>query len=120
MSPGLDLLTAVMRHYQQVTGRQLSADRIMAWNLRQALGDALWHSEAGIPLNDHRTPPQWVEDLAARFSQLGIDPEAPPAAIQQTARRPNQDRRPAIPKSAQPGRVPVLPRLPDPVPHARR
>jgi aminoglycoside phosphotransferase (APT) family kinase protein len=82
MGPGLELLTAVMRHYQQVTGRQLSADRIMAWHLRQALGDALWHSEAGLPLNDHRTPPQWVEDLAARFSALSIDHEAPPAASQ--------------------------------------
>lgn len=91
MGPGLQLLTAVMRHYQQVTGRQLSADRIMAWHLRQALGDALWHSEAGIPLNDHRSPPQWVDDLAARFNELGIAPEAPPAAIQQTARRPEQD-----------------------------
>ena len=80
MGPGLRLLTAVMRHYQQVTGRELSADRIMAWHLRQALGDALWHSEAGIPLNDHRTPPQWVEDLAARFSEFGIDPGAPPGA----------------------------------------
>ena len=84
MGPGLELLTAVMHHYQQVTGRQLSSDRVMAWHLRQALGDALWHSEAGIPLNDHRTPPQWVDDLAARFSALGIDPEAPPAASPRT------------------------------------
>jgi aminoglycoside phosphotransferase (APT) family kinase protein len=91
MGPGLELLAAIMRHYQQVTGRQLSADRVMAWHLRQALGDALWHSEAGIPLNDHRTPPQWVDDLAARFSALGIDPQVPPAAIQQTTRRPNED-----------------------------
>jgi aminoglycoside phosphotransferase (APT) family kinase protein len=91
LEPGLELLTAVMRHYQQVTGQQLSAGRIMAWHLRQALGDALWHSEAGIPLNDHRTPPQWVDDLAARFSALGINPQVPPAAIQQTTRRPNQD-----------------------------
>ena len=82
MGPGLELLTALMRHYQQVTGRQLSADRVMAWHLRQALGDVLWRSEAGIPLADHRTPPQWVDDLAARFSALGIDPEAPPAANQ--------------------------------------
>jgi aminoglycoside phosphotransferase (APT) family kinase protein len=82
MGPGLELLTAVMRRYRQVTGRQLSADRVMAWHLRQALGDALWHSEAGIPLNDHRTPPQWVDDLAARFSALGIDPSVPPAASQ--------------------------------------
>jgi aminoglycoside phosphotransferase (APT) family kinase protein len=44
LGPGLELLTAVMQHYQQVTGRQLSADRVMAWHLRQALGDAMWHS----------------------------------------------------------------------------
>ena len=74
MGPGLDLLTAVMRQYQRVTGRELSAERIMAWHLRQALGDVLWQSEAGLPLNDHGTPPQWVDDLAARFSALGIGP----------------------------------------------
>jgi aminoglycoside phosphotransferase (APT) family kinase protein len=77
MGPGVQLLTATMRHYQQLTGRQLSAERIMAWNLRQTLGDALWRSEAGLPLPDHRTPPEWVDDLAARFRALGIDPEAP-------------------------------------------
>jgi aminoglycoside phosphotransferase (APT) family kinase protein len=77
MGPGVELLTAVMRHYQQITGRHLSADRVMAWHLRTALGDALWRSEAGIPLADHRTPQEWVDDLAARFTMLGIDPEAP-------------------------------------------
>jgi len=74
MGPGLELLTAVMRHYQQVTGRQLSTERVMAWHLRHALGDVLWRSEAGLLLGDHRTPSQWVEDLAERFSALGIDP----------------------------------------------
>jgi aminoglycoside phosphotransferase (APT) family kinase protein len=74
MGPGLELLTAIMRHYQQVTGRRLSPARVMAWHLRQALGDVLWRSEGGLPLADHRTPPQWVEDLAARFSALSIDP----------------------------------------------
>ena len=34
MGPGVELLTAVMRYYQQSTGRQLSADRVMAWHLR--------------------------------------------------------------------------------------
>lgn len=77
MGPGVELLTAVMRHYQQITGRHLSTDRVMAWHLRTALGDALWRSEAGIALSDHRTPPEWVDDLAARFTMLGIDPEAP-------------------------------------------
>ncbi len=42
------------------------------------LPTALWRSEAAIPLPDHRTPPQWVDDLAVRFSALGIDPEMPP------------------------------------------
>jgi Phosphotransferase enzyme family len=69
MGHGVDLLTAVMRHYQQLTGRQLSTDRVMAWHLPTALGDALWRSEAGIPLADHRTPPDWVDDLAARFTR---------------------------------------------------
>jgi len=62
----------------------------MAWHLRQALGDVLWRSEAGLPLNDRRTPSEWVEDLAARFAALGIDPEASPVelAIGETARGP--------------------------------
>jgi aminoglycoside phosphotransferase (APT) family kinase protein len=80
MGPGLELLTAAVRRYQQLTGRQLSAARVMAWHLRNALGDALWRTEAGIALADHRTPPEWADDVAARFSALGIDPEAPPAA----------------------------------------
>ena len=78
--PDVELLTAVMPHYQRITGRQLSVERVMAWHLRTALGDALWRSEAGIPLADHRTPPEWVDDLATRFSMLGIEPEPPPAA----------------------------------------
>jgi aminoglycoside phosphotransferase (APT) family kinase protein len=74
MGPGVELLTATMRHYQQVTGRELSTARVMAWHLRNALGDALWRAEAGIPLPDHRTPPEWVDDVAVRFGALGIDP----------------------------------------------
>jgi aminoglycoside phosphotransferase (APT) family kinase protein len=74
IGPGPELLTAITRHYQRVTGRQLSTARVMAWHVRQALGDVLWRSEADLPLADHRTPPQWVEDLAARFSALRIDP----------------------------------------------
>jgi aminoglycoside phosphotransferase (APT) family kinase protein len=71
--PGVELLTATMRHYEHLTGRRLAIDRVMAWHLRTALGDALWRSEAGIPLPDHRTPAAWVDDLAIRFRELGID-----------------------------------------------
>jgi len=48
-----------------------------AWSRPAALRLA---RETGIPLADHRTPPEWVDDLAARFSMLGIDPETPPTA----------------------------------------
>lgn len=68
--PGVELLAATMRHY---TGRELAVERIMAWHLRTALGDALWRSEAGIHLPDHRTPPEWVADLDARLTALGIE-----------------------------------------------
>ena len=29
----------------------------MAWHVRTALGDVVWRTEAGMPLADHRTPP---------------------------------------------------------------
>jgi aminoglycoside phosphotransferase (APT) family kinase protein len=71
MGPGLELLAAIMRHYQRLAGRELSVERVMAWHVRQALGDALWRSEAGIPLPDHRAPGEWVADLGDRFRCLG-------------------------------------------------
>lgn len=43
----------------------------MAWHRRTALGDALWRSEAGIHLPDHRTPVEWVEDLQRRLTAMG-------------------------------------------------
>jgi thiamine kinase-like enzyme len=74
LGPGVELLTATVRHYQDAAGRPLSVERIMAWHVRQALGDVLWRTDAGIHLADHRTPPGWVDDLAARFRALGLGP----------------------------------------------
>ena len=71
MGPGLELLTATIRHYEFIAGRQLSTERLMAWHLRQTLGDALWRSEAGLLLPDHRTPGEWVAGIAVRFRSLG-------------------------------------------------
>ncbi|HEX3784311.1 MAG TPA: aminoglycoside phosphotransferase family protein [Pseudonocardiaceae bacterium] len=71
--PGVELLTATLRHYRELAGRGLSVERVMAWHLRTALDDALWRSEAGVALPDHRTPADWVRDLAARFDALGLD-----------------------------------------------
>lgn len=72
MGPGVELLTATMRHYERLTGRALSAERIMAWHVRQALGEVLWRSEASLPLPDYRSPGVWVDDIAARFRELSI------------------------------------------------
>ncbi len=74
LGPGTELLTAVMRHYEPLAGRPLSVERIMAWHVRQALGDVVWRTDAGIHLADHRTPPDWVDDLSARFAELSLDP----------------------------------------------
>jgi aminoglycoside phosphotransferase (APT) family kinase protein len=74
LGPGTELLTAIMRHYQPIGGRALSVERIMAWHVRHALGDVRWRTDAGIHLADHRTPPDWVDDLSARFAELGLDP----------------------------------------------
>jgi hypothetical protein len=74
LGPGLELLLAMVRHYERYAGRPVRMDRVMAWHVRTALGDALWHTEARIPLPDHRTPPEWVDDVARRFAELGIGP----------------------------------------------
>lgn len=72
--PTTELLTATMRHYRQITDHEPAVDRILAWHIRSALGDALWRSEAGIPLPDRRTPAAWVDDLSTRFRELGVSP----------------------------------------------
>jgi aminoglycoside phosphotransferase (APT) family kinase protein len=71
LGPGLELLAALMRHYQRLSGRPLSAERVMAWHVRQVLGDVLWRREAGLPLADGGTPAQWVAGLAGRLDGLG-------------------------------------------------
>ncbi|GAA0906478.1 phosphotransferase family protein [Virgisporangium aurantiacum] len=68
---GIDLFTATVAHYQELTGTTVDMNRVMAWHLRTVLGDALWRAEAGIALPDKRTPAQWVDDLTARFATLG-------------------------------------------------
>jgi aminoglycoside phosphotransferase (APT) family kinase protein len=72
MGPDGELLSATMRHYERLTGRGLSGRRVLAWHVRHTLSDALWRSEAGLPLPDHRSPGAWVDDLAVRSRWFGI------------------------------------------------
>jgi aminoglycoside phosphotransferase (APT) family kinase protein len=68
---GTDLLRATVAHYERRSGTPLDVDRIMAWHVRTVLDDALWRTEAGVALPDHRTLPQWIDDVDARFTALG-------------------------------------------------
>jgi aminoglycoside phosphotransferase (APT) family kinase protein len=67
---GSALFRATVAQYEHLTGTSVDVDRVMAWHLRTVLGDALWRTEAGVPLPDGRSPVQWVDDLEARFAQL--------------------------------------------------
>jgi hypothetical protein len=75
--PGVDLLVSTVDEYVALTGRHLSLERIMALHVRTTLGDALWRSEAGLPLLLPRpgggTPDDYVDELAKRFALVGIE-----------------------------------------------
>jgi hypothetical protein len=62
---GIALSGPTVAQYEQLTGTGVDVDRVMAWHLRTVLGDALWRTEAGVPLPDGRTAVQWVDDLEA-------------------------------------------------------
>lgn len=68
----LTLLRLVVQRYTEATGLEVPLDRVMAWHLRTALGDALWRSEAGVALPFGGRPPQWVDELAARLADADV------------------------------------------------
>jgi aminoglycoside phosphotransferase (APT) family kinase protein len=70
MEPTLALVEAVRERYEALSGRTLAMSRIMAWHVRTALGDALWRSEAGIPLPGGSTPASYVDDLAKKLPEV--------------------------------------------------
>ncbi len=73
--PGVDLLVATIDRYEALSGRTLDPARIMALHLVNYLGDALWRTEAGVPLPEPGdTPSAYVEEAAGRLAALGIDP----------------------------------------------
>jgi aminoglycoside phosphotransferase (APT) family kinase protein len=70
MERTLALVEAIREHYESRGGRTLSRSRIMAWHVRTALGDALWRSEAGIPLPGGSTPASYVDDLEKKLPEV--------------------------------------------------
>jgi Phosphotransferase enzyme family len=74
VEPTLGFVLSVSERYAALTGSNLDLRRVVAWHVRTALGDALWRSEAGLPLPGGGTPASYVDDLRRKFEQLGEPP----------------------------------------------
>ena len=67
----LDLYLRVVDSYERHTRRRVDHSRVMAWHTRTVLGDALWRTEAGVPLPGGGTKESWIDELALRMAALG-------------------------------------------------
>jgi aminoglycoside phosphotransferase (APT) family kinase protein len=65
----LGLVSAVRDAYVSESGREIDMNRVLAWNVRTALGDALWRSEAGVALPGGGTPESYVDDLERKLPE---------------------------------------------------
>ncbi len=65
---GPQLLLKVIDVYASLTGKRLNVSRAMALNVLTHLGDALWRTEARVPLPGGGTPTSWVDDLEDRLA----------------------------------------------------
>ncbi len=60
----------VVASYEASAGGTVDPRRVLAWHVRTVLGDALWRSEAGVPLPGGGTPSSQVTDLENCFEAL--------------------------------------------------
>lgn len=67
------LVLAVMDAYERRSGIRLGIDRVMAWHVLTALGDALWRTEAGVALPGGGTATTYVDRLSTAFAALDLD-----------------------------------------------
>jgi aminoglycoside phosphotransferase len=82
--PGVEPTIGFFYHaaesYERRSGRAVDPAPVLAWHIRTVLGDALWRSEAGVPLPDGGTVEGWIEGMAERIIQLAawrrFDPPA--------------------------------------------
>lgn len=64
----VDFFHDVARRYEQMSERALDLRRVMAWHIRTVLGDALWRTEANVPLpGGGGTASSWVDELQVRM-----------------------------------------------------
>ena len=67
------LTLAAMDAYEEASHRRLDRHRVLAWNVVSHLGDALWRTEADVELPGGGDARTWVDDLATRLGQFGVE-----------------------------------------------
>jgi len=72
LGSGIEFLVAVVDEYERRTRRAVEPAPLLAWHIRTVLGDALWRSEAGVPLPDGGTVHDWIEALELRIARLAV------------------------------------------------
>ena len=70
LGSSIGFLVAVVDEYGRLTGRAVEPAPLLAWHIRTVLGDALWRSEAGVPLPGGGTVHDWIEALQLRIARL--------------------------------------------------
>lgn len=66
---------AAIDAYEKQIERSIDLRRVLAWNVRTHLGDALWRTEAHVPLPGGGDAATWVDDLARRLHEFGFEPD---------------------------------------------
>ena len=70
MVGSIELFTAVAEAYERLTPRRVLPAPVLAWHLRTMLGDALWRSEANVPLPDGGTVSEWISAAHVRIDDM--------------------------------------------------
>ena len=70
IEPTLAFFCRVAEGYERRTGRTVEPAPALAWHIRTVLGDALWRSQAGVPLPGGGTLDGWVEEMRDRIDAL--------------------------------------------------
>ena len=67
-----ELVVAVMDAYERLSGHRLVIERVMAWHILTALGDALWRTESAVALPGGGTATTYVDRLNVMLSELDL------------------------------------------------